>query len=297
VHPCKFRSSLNCFAFQANRPTVIATIATPVSKLSVVAVAGTTAPAFPTLIPLYELNTHCRSCTVRDMCLPVGFTSDEIDRFDALVVHRIKVNKCKSLYRSGDSFNTLYAIRSGSLKTTVLTDAGHEQVTGYHILGELVGFDGIGNNRHGAGAIALEDTEVCALPFAKLEKLAQTMPALQHTMNRMMSMEIRRDQDAMAMLGSMRAEGRIAVFLLDLADRYRRRGYSSTEFVLRLTRKEIGSYLGLQLETVSRLFSRFQGEGLVQVEGRALKLLDPIGLKRIAGQLLSLPPAGLRPAT
>ena len=137
---------------------------------------------------------------------------------------------------------------------------------------------------HHAGAIALEDTEVCAMPFNSIEKLAQSMPALQHNLRQMMSTVMTRDQNVMLVLGSLHAGERLAVFLLDFADRYRRRGYSSTEYSLRMTRGEIGSYLGLKLETVTRLISRFQGEGIIQVQGRATKLLDPAALRRIAGQ-------------
>ena len=221
---------------------------------------------------------------MRELCLPVAFNSDEMKQFDALVTHRTKLNKNETLYRGGDAFHALYAIQFGSLKTAVLADDGREQIVGYHILGEIIGFDGIGADRHCVGAIALENTELCALPFNSIEKLARTMPALQHNLHRMMSTQIAWDQSAMLMLGSMHAEERLAVFLLNLADRYRRRGYSSTEYVLRMTREEIGSYLGLKLETVSRLFSRFQGEGLIQIQGRAVKLLDTVALKGLVGQ-------------
>lgn len=251
-------------------------------EASVAHVTDGVSPA--SVISIHLLKSHCQTCNLRELCLPVAFTSDQMDQFDALVVHRTKVRKHASLYRPGDPFHSLYAIRNGTLKTMVLAEDGREQVMGYHILGEVIGFDGIGTNSHHAGAIALEDTEVCGLPFNSIEELARTMPALQHNLHQMMSTVMSKDQSVMLLLGSMHAEERLAVFLLDLADRYRRRGYSSTEYSLRMTREEIGSYLGLQLETVSRLFSRFQGEGIVQVQGRAMKLLDPAALRRIAGQ-------------
>jgi CRP/FNR family transcriptional regulator, anaerobic regulatory protein len=199
------------------------------------------------------------------LCLPVGFTSDRMEQFDALVAHRTRLKRSDSLYRAGEPFHALYAIRFGSLKTVLLAEDGREQVTGYHMLGDMVGFDGIGTDLHCVGAIALEDSELCALPFASIELLVRTMPALQHNLHQMMSTEITRDQSAMLMLGSMHAEERLAIFLLNLADRYRRRGYSSTEYMLHMTREEIGSYLGLKLETVSRLFSRFHKEGFIHV--------------------------------
>ena len=222
---------------------------------------------------------------MREFCLTAGLSGDEVNEFDALVAHRTKLGKNDALYRPGDPFFALYAIQIGSLKTAVLGKDGREQITGHYILGEIIGFDGIGTDRHCAGAVALEDTEVCMLRFVDIEHLARNIPALQHNIHRIMSREIRRDQNALLMLGSMHAEERLAIFLLDLADRYRRRGYSSTEYVLRMTREEIGSYLGLKLETVSRLFSRFQEEGLIQVQGRAVKLLDADRLKQVVGQL------------
>ncbi len=221
---------------------------------------------------------------MRELCLPAAFNFDQMMQFDRLVNKRTRLKKHDTLYRAGDAFHALYAVRVGSLKTTVLAEDGREQVSGYHMPGEIIGFDGIGTETHGVGAIALEDSEVCELPFKSIETLARSLPALQHNLHQLMSKEIARDQTVMLMLGSMPAEQRLAVFLLNLADRYRRRGYSSTEFRLHVTREELGSYLGLKLETVSRLLSRFQGEGTIQVQGRALKLLDSVALKRMAGQ-------------
>jgi len=238
----------------------------------------------PPAISIHHLKSHCQTCSLRELCLPVGLTIDEMKQVDTLIAHRTRVRKHEALYRAGEPFHALYAIQFGSLKTTVLAEDGREQVTGFHMLGEIIGFDGIATDLHVAGAIALEDTEVCVLPFLSIENLARTVPVLQHKLYQIMSREITRDQSLMLALGSMRAEERLAVFLLNLAERYRLRGYSSTEYELRLTREELGSYLGLQLETVSRLLSRFQEQGLIQVQGRAMKLVDPAALKRIIGQ-------------
>lgn len=241
--------------------------------------------ASPTpVISIRDLKAHCQTCSLRELCLPVGLTVDEMKQVDTVIVHRTMVKKHETLYRAGEHFHALYAIQFGSLKTTVLSEDGREQMTGFHMLGEIVGFDGIGTNYHGVGAIALEDSELCVVPFDSIDNLARTIPSLQHILHQIMSSEIARVQHMMLFLGSMCAEERLAVFLLDLADRYHRRGYSSTEYILRMTREEIGSYLGLKLETVSRLFSRFQEEGLIQVQGRAVKLLDPTALKQLVGQ-------------
>jgi CRP/FNR family transcriptional regulator len=236
------------------------------------------------VISIRDLKTHCSSCSMRELCLPVGLDPDALRQLDAVVTNRIKLKKGDKLYRAGEPFAALYAIRLGSLKTTVLAEDGREQITGYHMLGDIIGLDGIGTEKHCCEAVALEDTEACTIPFNRLEELARTVAPLQHNLHQFLSRDIGREQSMMLMLGSMRAEERLAVFLLNLSDRYRRRGYSSTEIVLRMTREEIGSYLGLKLETVSRLFSRFQEEGLLQVQGRVLKLLDLSGLKQLAGQ-------------
>jgi CRP/FNR family transcriptional regulator len=240
----------------------------------------------PIAISIRELKTHCMNCSVRELCLPVGVDQDGMRQIDGLVSERMHVKKGDTVYRAGDGFGSLYAIRVGSCKTTVLGEKGYEQVSGYHMMGDIVGLDGIGTGRHGGEAVALEDTEICVLPFDRLEELARQVPSLLHNMHRIFSREIGRDENVMLLLGSMRAEERLAVFLLSLSKRYRDRGYSETEFVLRLTRADIGSYLGLTLETVSRLLSRFQASGLLQVQGRVVKLLDLMALRDLAGQRL-----------
>jgi len=242
--------------------------------------AGHTAP----VISIRDLKSHCTTCSMRELCLPVGLAPDDLKAVDSAIGTRVKLKKGESLYRAGETFTALYAVRLGSLKTTVLAEDGREQVAGYHMLGDIIGLDGIGTDHHGCQAVALEDTEVCVMPFDRLEELARKVPALQHNLHQFLAREISRDHGVMLLLGSMRAEERLAVFLINLSERYRRRGYSSSEFVLRMTREEIGSYLGLKLETVSRLFSRFQEEGLIQVQGRAVKLLDPAALKQLVGQ-------------
>jgi CRP/FNR family transcriptional regulator len=165
--------------------------------------------------------------------------------------------------------------------TVLLSEDGREQVAGYHLLGEIIGTDGVGADVHGCRAVSLEDTEVCVLPFERLQVLGRQNDRFQHNLHRLLAREIARGNALMMLLGTMRAEQRLATFLLDLSQRYQVLGYSSCEFVLRMTREEIGSYLGLKLETVSRLFSRFQREGLLQVEGRVVKLLDRISVKRL----------------
>jgi CRP/FNR family transcriptional regulator len=235
-------------------------------------------------VSLRELKTHCSTCSMRELCLPVGLSGDDLKAVDAAVGNRSRLRKGESLYRAGDPFQALFAVRLGTLKTTVLAEDGREQVAGYHLQGDLIGLDGLGTERHGCAAVALEDSEVCTIPFERLEEIARDVPPLQRNLHQFLAREISRDHSVMLLLGSMRAEERLATFLLNLSERYRSRGYSSTEFVLRMTREEIGSYLGLKLETVSRLFSRFQDEGLLKVSGRNVKLTDIGKLRQLVGQ-------------
>jgi CRP/FNR family transcriptional regulator len=235
-------------------------------------------------VSLHELKSHCNRCSIRELCLPVRLDRDALRQLDEIVISCLRRKKGAALFRPGDPFAALYAIRLGSCKTTVLTEDGREQVAGYHMLGDVIGMDGIGAGRHGCEAVALEDSEFCVLPFGELEAMGRRVAPLQHNLHQVLSREISRSHGVMLQLGSMHAEERLAAFLLNLSQRYRDRGYSPTEFVLRMTREEIGSYLGLKLETVSRIFSRFHQDGLVQVQGRSVKLLDMAALKHLLGQ-------------
>jgi CRP/FNR family transcriptional regulator, anaerobic regulatory protein len=216
-----------------------------------------------------------------DFCLPVGLDKDATRYVDPLWTKRTRYRKGDGLYCVGEDFRALYLIYAGSCKTVLLTRDGQEQVAGYHLSGEIIGFDGIDTGAHGCQAIALEDMEACPLPFDEVESLARRSGPFGHLLHVWLSRETARTRELTIVLGTMRAEQRLAVFLLDLSHRYRERGYSSCEFVLRLTRQEIGSYLGLNLETVSRLFSRFQREDLIQIKGRAVRLLDEVALRQL----------------
>lgn len=241
-----------------------------------VAKAGEDAP----VAALHELRAHCPSCAVRGLCLPTQLDDHALRKLDELIHVRMRVRRKATLYRPGDRFGALYAIRLGTFKTTVLAEDGREQVTGYHMAGEIIGLDGIGDDRFTCEATALEDSEVCVLPWNEIDRLSADLPALRHNVYRAISRDLTREQTMMLLLGSRSAGERLSIFLLNVAERYRARGYSSREFVLRMTREEIASYLGLKLETVSRLFSSLQEHGFIQVQGRAIKLLDAAGLRR-----------------
>ena len=226
-------------------------------------------------------ETNCSNCNLRELCLPMRIGNEDMARVEQVVFARRRLKRGDSLFKAGDPFAALYAIRSGFLKTTVLNADGREQVTGFQMGGELLGLDGIGSGIYNGSAIALEDSEVCVLPFAMIEELGREVPAIQRNLHSVLSREIVRDHGVMMLLGSMSAEERLAAFLLNLSRRFTARGYSASEFHLRMTREEIGSYLGLKLETVSRLFSRFQTDRLIEVQQKHVRILDIPGLQRL----------------
>ena len=226
----------------------------------------------------------CSSCGLRELCLPGDTDSHTMQRIDGLVNHRRRLRRGEHLYRTGSALASLFAVRSGMFKSCVLHEDGREQVAGFHMMGDILGLDAISRGRHMCDIVALEDCEVCEIPFASLEQLAQELPPLQHQLHRILSREIVRDYGVMLLLGSMKAEERLAAFLLNLSQRFSARGYSANEFHLRMTRDEIGSYLGLKLETISRVLSRFQHEGLIQVHHKHLRILDTERLRTILGQ-------------
>jgi len=206
---------------------------------------------------------------------------------EATVKSHRKLSKGEYLYRVGDPFHSLFAIRSGSTKNCEITADGSVQITGFHLAGELLGMDAISSEQHPCDVVALETTEICELPFDKLEALANEVPGLQHQLWRLMSREIADEEIQLVMLGRMKAEERLATFLLSFSRRLQKLGNSSSVLRLPMSRQDLGDYLGLALETVSRLFSRFQEEKLITVQGRNIKLLDVGRLKTITDQLVS----------
>lgn len=220
---------------------------------------------------------------VQGASLASGLDAEAAHALDSLLAIQAGVRKRHVLYRATAPFSVLYVIRVGTFKTLMLAEDGREQVVGYHMAGDILGLDGIGNDDYACEAVALEDSEVRALPFAKLDELARREPVLRRNLYRLLSDHLRRGRDMMVLLASLSAEERVAAFLLDLARRYRQGGYSASEFTLRMTREEIASFLGLQLETVSRVFSRLHGDRIVDVGGRAIRVIDEATLVRLAG--------------
>lgn len=226
---------------------------------------------------------HCVDCSLHDLCLVEGLNADELDQLQGMVSTRRRIRRGAHLYKAGDPFEAIYPIRLGFFKSRVLSGDGREQIIGFPMPGDVLGFDAISLGRFQSDAVALEDAEVCVVPFAELEAIGRSFPPLQQRVHRIFSREIVRDQSLMMLLGTMKAEERVGAFLLNMSQRYLRRGFSPNEFVLRMTREEIGSYLGLKLETVSRTLSRLQEQQVISVDQRKLAITDHARLREIAG--------------
>jgi CRP/FNR family transcriptional regulator, anaerobic regulatory protein len=232
----------------------------------------------------HSMKVACSNCNLRELCMPVGLSPEELIRIDEVVAIRRKIKRGAILFRNGEVFQSLFAIRTGFFKTCVTAEDGRDQVTGFQMAGEIIGLDGIVNDHHTCDAVALEDAEVCVMPFDRIGELSREVNALQHHVHRIMSREIVREHGVMLLLGSMRAEERLAAFLLNLVQRLHARGFSRHELVLRMTREEIGSYLGLKLETVSRTFSKFVEDGIVEVRQRHVRILETDALRTIVNR-------------
>ena len=228
-------------------------------------------------------SSKCSVCVLGQFCLPVGISASDIAKIDTLVKDRVHLQKGEALYRYGDPLNAVFSVRFGTLKTEYGLKDGRQQVIGFHLPGEILGLDGIGDGHYQSEAIALEESEVCIIRYAAFEDLARQIPVLQQQFHRILSRELTQDQRHLLSLGSLRAEERLAAFLLNWSQRLAARGYQDNEFDLRMSRVEIGSYLGIQIETVSRMLSRFAESGLIQIKQRHIKLIDMDGLYELAG--------------
>lgn len=243
----------------------------------------------PTAIPAASTDAHCDVCNASRLCLPIGLDPVNWIRFDDLVGQRRRIPRGAYLYRAGQPLRNLHAVRCGYFKTRRPGPAG-EQVTGFQMGGELLGMDAIGSGVHSADAVALDDSVVCNISYAALERLFEEAPGLQRRFARLMSEEIDRDLHLALMLGHMRAEQRLATFLVDTGAAYAARGYSATQFQLRMPREDIASYLGLTIESISRLLARFTKLGLITVDKRTIVLLDPIRLAAMANGIAPCSP-------
>jgi CRP/FNR family transcriptional regulator len=230
----------------------------------------------------HDYQVSCGNCRLNSICLPLALESDDIQQLDSIIQRSKPLQKNQHLYREGDDFQSVFAVRSGTLKAYKTTDDGREQVTGFYFPGEILGMDGISNNAHASSAKALETAAICEIPFSSLEKLSSMMPNLQRHFFQLMSREITEDQQLITLLSKNSADERVAALMMSISSRNARRKLSSTQFRLPMSRVDIGNYLGLTVETVSRVFSRMQKMGILQVDNKEIEILDLEGLRKMA---------------
>ncbi|PAU76325.1 fumarate/nitrate reduction transcriptional regulator Fnr [Halomonas salipaludis] len=227
-------------------------------------------------------ETRCQTCSLSSLCLPLALEFSDVDQFDAIIRRRAPLKKGEALFRQGEAFTSVFAVRSGSLKQLASEGNGEDQLTNFYLPSELVGLDAIDDERYPGTVTALETTTVCEIPFDRLDHLSEQLPELRTQLFRSMSKEMRDDRRMMRLLSRKTADERLASFLLGLSNRFRRRGYSAYSFRLSMSRADIGNYLGLAVETVSRILGRFQQQQLVAVAGREVNILDLAALESLA---------------
>ena len=231
---------------------------------------------------IHDYQVNCGNCRLNSICLPLALESDDIQQLDDIIQRSKPLQKSQHLYREGDDFQSVFAVRSGALKAYKTTDDGREQVTGFYFPGEILGMDGISNNAHASSAKALETAAVCEIPFTSLERLSAMMPNLQRHFFQLMSREITEDQQLITLLSKNSADERVASLMLSISTRNSKRKLSATQFRLPMSRVDIGNYLGLTVETVSRVFSRMQKMEILLVDNKEIQILDVDGLKKMA---------------
>lgn len=232
---------------------------------------------------LSEIRQACSNCRLIDLCLPVALNTEDVESLDQIVQRNKPLQKGERLYQTGQGFSAIYAVRTGALKTSIVTEDGTEQITAFHLPGEITGLDAIGFGNHPSTAEALDTTSICEIPFQDLEELAVRIPGLQQQLLRIMSREIFDDNEMLQTLGKRTAEQRLAIILLSFGDRFARRGYSPDRYRLPMSRHDLSNYLGLAPETMSRLFRQFVEQGWISASGKEIRLLDRAALRRVTG--------------
>lgn len=231
----------------------------------------------------YTNNIKCQSCSISELCLPFSLNEAELNLLDDIIQRKKPIQKNTQIFKAGEPLQTLYAIRSGTFKTFIISEQGEEQITGFHLAGDLMGFDALNKKHHPSFAKALETSMVCEIPFDVLDELSSRIPKLKSQMMSLMSNELQSGSEMLLLLNRKNAEEKLATFLANYGRRLGARHLSSTEFSLPMTRSEIGNYIGLTIETISRLMTRFQKDNLIKVENKFITILDSPGLFRLAG--------------
>lgn len=234
--------------------------------------------------PLFSTRDRrpaCNSCALKDLCICAGLNARDSALFENLISNLVRIKRGEKLFYAGQKFEGLYAIRIGFLKASIATEEGHEQVIDFPMTGDLLGLEGIANGTYTTDVVALEDVDACFIPYAAILAAIPDHPQLAQHLQKILSREIIHKQGMLLLLGSLRAEERLAAFLMRLSQRFAKRNYSRNDFVLRMTRAEIGSYLGLKLETISRVLSHFTHENIISVTQKRIQILDFDALNQI----------------
>jgi len=233
------------------------------------------------IVDFSKIRVSCENCGLNELCLPRGLASDDLDKLDRIATRTKPLHKGDSLFRAGEVFRNLYAVRTGCIKLSTSSEQGDEQILGFYLPGEIVGLDGIENHRHNCTAIALETSSLCAFSYTSLSDVCQQIPALNEQMFRLMGRELSQDNQLLLTVTKKHADARIATFLLSISSRFQRLGYSPSEFTLTMSRSEMGNYLGLTFETVSRSLHRFQKLRMINIRHKHIQILDHAALKQV----------------
>lgn len=240
-------------------------------------------PLFNDLAKIEHDHVACQDCSLYRLCLPLGLHNNDLTKLDKIINRSQNYKRGQALFSTENAFKSLYVVRSGSFKTTISTSNGRDQVTGFYFPGEFIGLDAIHYESYQSTAKALESSSVCELPYDSLQEIGKEMPQLQIQLLTRLSKELAGDKSLMLLLGKKTSEEKLASYLLSLSKRFHERGFSATDFQLSMSRGDIANHLGLAVETVSRILSRFQDEGLISIAGKAISLKKMDKLNTLCG--------------
>ncbi|RKZ47854.1 MAG: transcriptional regulator FNR [Gammaproteobacteria bacterium] len=232
-------------------------------------------------LDLHKIKVSCSNCSLSELCLPRGMGQGALEKLEDIVKRSSPLQKGEVLFRAGDKFRGIYAVRSGLVKVFATADDGEEQIIGFFLPGEMLGLDAIDSQVHACNAVALETSTYCAVPFSELSEVCKEIPELQNQLFKIMSRELSVENQMLLTLGKKNSEEKVATFLLTISSRYHQLGFSAKEFKLTMSRQEIGNYLGITFETVSRVFGRLQRNGIIKVNRKAINILDMVALKNL----------------
>ena len=236
------------------------------------------------IIDFTKLKVSCENCSLHELCLPRGLSGEDLVKLDQIVARTQPLHKGDTLFRAGDRFDGIFAVRTGCIKLAISTEQGDEQIIGFYLPGEIIGLDGIETHEHTCTAVALDTSSLCSIGFNHLTDVCKEIPTLSEEMFRLMGRELSHEHNLLLTVTKKHADGRIATFLLSLSGRFKLLGYSETEFRLPMSRSEIGNYLGLTFETVSRCLSKFQKQGLIEINHKYITILDLEALHAVCNE-------------